>query len=125
MTESKWWSSLVPPHPQSLLPCASSLRLTCTLGRNNMDGQKIAEEASQRLDMRIQVEEVSLDRIKEILRRNMKKSHEAVIELIVEIFELISEGKMDKQTDDLKKLLGTDPMSVADFFEKNQREFKP
>jgi len=94
-------------------------------GNRTVDGHKIAEEASEKLDTQIRVEDISLERTKEILRRNMKKSHEAVIEMIVEVFELIREDKFDKQTDDLQKILGSEPTSVADFFEKNQREFKP
>jgi len=94
-------------------------------GRQMVDGRTIAEKASERLNMRIQLEETSMDRIKEILRRNMKKSHDSVIEMIVEMLEMICEGKLEKKTDDLQKLLGSEPMSVDEFFEKNQREFKP
>jgi len=94
-------------------------------GRQLVDGRTIAEKASERLNMRIQLEEVSMERIEEILRRHMKRSHEAVIEMIVEMLELIREGKLEKRTDDLQKLLGSEPTSVDEFFEKNQREFKP
>jgi len=93
-------------------------------GRRMVDARTLAEEASKRLNMRVSLEDVSLERTEEIMRRHMKKTSQSVIDMMIEVFELIREGHYEKQTDDLEKMLGTEPMSVGDFFEKNEREFK-
>jgi len=95
-------------------------------GPCSVKGSEIAEKACEALHTHIKFEHVSMDKMREILRRSHhKKMHEAEIEVVLEMLEMIREGHLDKTTDDLKKLLDRKPMDVQEFFEKNEHEFRP
>jgi len=94
-------------------------------GTKAVDAREIAKMASQGLQSKIEYHEVSPDQIRDILRHGQHFTPD-LAETYVEIFELISNGHMNKVTDDLKKLLGgKEPTSVEKFFEQNQNEFRP
>ncbi|KAJ2327612.1 hypothetical protein GGH92_010017, partial [Coemansia sp. RSA 2673] len=44
---------------------------------------------------------------------------------IGDLLEAMGKNVLDVCTDDLKKLLQQDPMSVKEFLEKNSKDFKP
>jgi len=93
-------------------------------GNHLMAGQEIARKASEALDTRVELEDISMDRARELLSRNKDMGRNEV-ELVIEMFEMIREGHFERMTDDLKKLLREEPTSVEQFFQKNAHEFKP
>ncbi|KAI8332098.1 hypothetical protein BC941DRAFT_403012 [Chlamydoabsidia padenii] len=50
--------------------------------------------------------------------------NDSYIETLIEVWDLVNEGKFDKTTDDLKQILGREPMDVQSFFKNNRQRFQ-
>lgn len=88
-------------------------------------GDELAGAASQSLNARIEYEEISHDKAREILdtQRDIDDSEK---EYLLEYFSLIREGKTNYvSTIAFKYITSVDPTLPSEFFENYSEEFKP
>ncbi|KAJ1644699.1 hypothetical protein LPJ64_003653 [Coemansia asiatica] len=93
-------------------------------GPETMNFDDIAHQASSAIDSDIGYEQVDHQKFIEYLKHR-KEISDNEIHFIGNILCAISDDKLDKQTDDLKKLLGEDPHTVKGYLQKNADDFKP
>jgi uncharacterized protein YbjT (DUF2867 family) len=97
---------------------------TCNLtGPKLVDGCELAKMASEALDTKIKFEDISMDKMKELLKHH-HKLHDMEIQMILEMCEMIREDKFEVKSDTLEKLLNEKPMTPQEFFEHHEKEFK-
>ncbi|KAJ2849052.1 hypothetical protein IWW36_002908 [Coemansia brasiliensis] len=82
----------------------------------------IAHDAANMLDSEISFKEVERKEMESYLRGKLCENH---IRFIGDMLEALNRGLLDKHTDHLKDLLGKQPLSVKEYFEKNAHDFKP
>ncbi|KAJ2229653.1 hypothetical protein H4R99_005119 [Coemansia sp. RSA 1722] len=93
-------------------------------GPETLSFDGIAHQASSAIGTEIDYEQVSHEDADRYLKHR-KEITGNEIHFICSIFKAVSEGKLAKQTDDLKCLLGEDPHTVKAYLHKNADDFKP
>ncbi|KAJ2545609.1 hypothetical protein EV175_005806 [Coemansia sp. RSA 1933] len=93
-------------------------------GPDAIDFDGVVQSVSSAIDMDVNYNQVSREEVVEYLKTHCRLCHN-VAEFIGDMLEAVSDGLLDKKTDDLRKLLGKTPMSVMDYMHKNANDFKP
>ncbi|KAJ2861798.1 hypothetical protein GGH94_004671 [Coemansia aciculifera] len=84
----------------------------------------VAHKISSAVDKKIEYEHVSRKDMERYLHHQGEICENEIC-FIGDIFEAVSKKMLCEQTDDLKRLLDHEPMTVKKFLEKNSRDFKP
>ncbi|KAJ1943573.1 hypothetical protein GGF37_002587 [Kickxella alabastrina] len=93
-------------------------------GPEKLSFKDIAHQMSSAVDKKIEYKQVKHEEVYEYLKKRGEISKNE-IEFMCHMLRAVSKGIIDKRTDDLKKLLGEEPMSVKHFLKKSADEFKP
>jgi len=105
--------------------------------KDKIDGQRLAEMTSTALNMDTKYENMDMNEAQERLRKfirhdSMTMTHEMHRELtskaevcgLMFAFKMVQAGKYDTVTEDLKMIIGKDPMPIEEYLRKNQDRFK-
>ena len=84
----------------------------------------MVEHANRVLQAEIEYKDIDLEEFRNLLKEN-QDINEFVIECIVEMMELVKNGKYNVRTNDLNKIMGRQPMDIERFFRDNADSFKP
>lgn len=93
-------------------------------GPEEVNFDYIAQYMSKAVGKSIKYEHVKGQEMEHYLKQR-KELSEHEIRFICEMLEAVSKEMFSKKTDDLKKLLEREPMSVEHYLKKNSNEFKP
>ncbi|KAJ1974083.1 hypothetical protein H4R33_006866 [Dimargaris cristalligena] len=96
----------------------------CVTGPEKVTGECIAKEAGDALGTKFEFRRISMDELEHYFKEH-GQLHEEEIECMLEIFEHINKGHMDEVTKDLEKMLGHKPSTIKQFFQHNEKDFKP
>ncbi|KAI9472578.1 hypothetical protein LPJ78_004579 [Coemansia sp. RSA 989] len=91
-------------------------------GHELTDFDGVAHDAASILDSEISFKEVERKEMEDYLRGKLGENN---IRFMGDMLEALNKGLLDKRTDHLKDLLGKQPLSVKEYFEKNAHDFKP
>ncbi|KAJ2156730.1 hypothetical protein GGF46_004999 [Coemansia sp. RSA 552] len=84
----------------------------------------IARSAASLIDEEIHFKQVSREEMIQYLTQHEELCRGS-IHFVADMLEAVSQGILDKHTDDLVKLLGKKPMTVDRYLEKNAGDFRP
>ncbi|KAJ2323586.1 hypothetical protein GGI00_005581 [Coemansia sp. RSA 2681] len=84
----------------------------------------VAHRASSIVDKKIDYEHVGRKDMEHFLHNQGEISDNEIC-FIGDLFEAVCKKMLCEQTDDLKRLLNREPMTVKKFLEKNSKDFKP
>jgi len=93
-------------------------------GNQLLNGRKLVEHANRVLQAEIEYEDIKLEDFRNLLKEN-HELNEFQVECIIEMMELIKEGKYNIRSQDLDKILGRQPMDIEKFFRDNADSFRP
>ncbi|TPX37149.1 hypothetical protein SmJEL517_g01038 [Synchytrium microbalum] len=91
-------------------------------GKDMMTPQMMMDMMSQNLGQAYSYQQVDENQWKQMVQNHMGMME---IEMMMECFRMMDDGKMKHCTHDMKKLCDREPMNMADWIRKHQAEFGP